>query len=104
MKLSELLNESFQDVTFTKSELVKIFKHFLDRLVKDHGNTREDMIKYHVDKLVGLPYRQVVQKMPRGPKGRWADLMMDIKAELRTLAMERAAEGKARSGQEDETK
>lgn len=91
MKLNELLNEAaVREVTFTKEELLSVFKHFIDRLVKDHGNDRNEMIKYHIAKLVGLPYSEVIRKIPRGPKGRWEDLMVDIRDELKQLATDKA--------------
>ena len=52
------------------------------------------MIRHHIDKLVGLPYRQLVQKMPRGPAGRWANLMIDTKIELEHRAKTKAARQK----------
>jgi len=85
MKL-EQVKKDYRDVTFTKPELLKVFRDFLNRLVQDHGADRKDMIEYHINKLVGLPYKEVVQKMPRGPKGRWEDLMVDIRLELKDLA------------------
>lgn len=71
---------------FTKRELLRVFKDFLDRLEHDHGNNRREMIKYHIDKLVGLPLEDVLRKMPRGPRGRWWSLMVDIRLELREIA------------------
>lgn len=47
MKLTDLLESKLNNVTFTKPELVKVFKDFLDRLVDDYGNNRKDMIEYH---------------------------------------------------------
>ena len=80
-----------KDVTFTKRELLEVFDRFLNRLV-DMGNDRQDMIEYHIDKLVGIPYSQVVRKMPRGPKGRWWGLMSDTRSALRDLAEEKSWE------------
>ena len=70
--------------------LAKVTLKILDRLVKDHGNDRQAMIDYHITKLVGLPYSQVVRKMPRGPRGRWYNLMIDIKEDLKHLAQQKA--------------
>lgn len=72
--------------TFTLTELTQAFAPFLDRLVEDHGNKREDMIAYHLTKLVGLELADVLRKMPRGPRGHWTDLMDDIRAALREIA------------------
>ena len=78
-------------VKFTEQELVKVFRHFLRYLVQDYGNDRKEMIDYHIKKLVGLPYSQVVKKMPRGPgRGGWSDVMADIKIELEELAKKKA--------------
>jgi hypothetical protein len=68
---------------FTKAELLKVFKHFLNRLVEDYGNNRDEMIAYHIDKLVGLTPAQVLKKMPRGPRNHWCDLMADIRDEIK---------------------
>lgn len=71
---------------FTKRELLKAFKPFLDRLVEGHGCNRKEMIEYHINKLVGLPLGDVLRKMPRGPRGRWEELMFDIRGDLRDIA------------------
>ncbi len=94
MKLKKLIENTIKvgEVKFSKSELLHVFKYFLDRLVKDHGNDRDEMIKFHIDKLVGLPYSQLVKKMPRGPKGRWEDLMFDIRGELKDLAEKKVSQ------------
>jgi len=75
---------------FTKRELLKVFKDFLDRLEFDHGNSRKAMIEYHINKLIGKTYPEVARKMPRGPRDHWEDLMFDIRLDLR-----------ARSGRSD---
>lgn len=69
---------------FTKAELLKVFEHFLNRLVDDHGNDREAMIAYHIDKLVGLTTTEVLRKMPRGPARGW-DLMADIRVDIKSF-------------------
>lgn len=69
---------------FSKAELLQIFAPFLDRLVIDHGNDRKEMIKYHIDKLVGLSTTQVLRKMSRGPTGHWNDLMTDIRLDIKS--------------------
>lgn len=80
----------YKDSVFTLKELVKIYGPFLDRLVDNHGNKREDMIKYHLEKMVGLPYRQAKAKAPRGPGRGWTDLMADT-----NIGFEEAAKKKA---------
>lgn len=89
MKLRQLYEQdTYKDVTFTRDELVDIFKPFIQKLVNDHGNDREQMIKTHIDKLVGLPYKQVIKKMPRGPTNsqKWKELLQEIKIELEEQA------------------
>lgn len=99
MKIAELFEEdiytSIDDVTFSEEELLEVFRYFLDRLEYDHGNNRQDMIEHHIHKLIRLPYKELLRKMPRGPKGRWQDLMMDIRIELRDRAEIKAARGMA---------
>lgn len=85
-KLSRLANE----MTFTKDELVKLYEHFLTRLVDGHGNDREQMIKIHIDKLVGLSYRRVKQIRSRGPRNGWDGLMADLYFDMEALATQKA--------------
>jgi len=89
MKLEELLEATdYKEVTFSLKELTDAFEDFLRRL-ENNGNKRQDMIDYHIKKLVGVPYSQLVRKMPRGPRGRWADLMVDIRSDLKDRAMKK---------------
>lgn len=74
--------KDYKDSVFTLNDLEKIYEPFLDRLVDDHGNKREDMIKYHLEKMVGLPYRKAKMKAPRGPGRGWGDLMVDVNGAL----------------------
>lgn len=88
MKIADLFEEDYPsvlDMTFTKDELLFIYRNFLDRLER-LGNDRDEMIKYHIDKLVGIPYKDVLRKKPRGPKDRWWGLMADINEELHAKA------------------
>lgn len=79
----ELLTE---DNILTRPNLERIFADFLDRLEHDHGNDRERMYQYHLAKLEGLTPAEALHKMPRGPRGRWSDLMADIRADLKALS------------------
>lgn len=72
-------------VSLTLEQLVLIFKPFLDRLVNDCGNDRQDMVDYHLTRLEGLTVSQVLRKMPKGPKGRWGDMMADIRYEIKNI-------------------
>lgn len=83
------MDKVLDNITFTLPELEKVFTPFLERLVNDHGNDRQAMIDYHLTKLVGIPYKDVKKKMPRGPKGRWYTLMFEVKVALRLLAIEK---------------
>ena len=65
---------------------MRVFKDFLDRLEHGHGCNRKEMIAYHIDRLVGLTLPEVLRKMPRGPRGRWWELMQDIRADLKATA------------------
>lgn len=71
---------------FSRETLLRVFRDFLDRLQYDHGNDRNEMIAYHIDPLVGLTLTEVLRKMPRGPRGRWQDMIQDIRSELKELA------------------
>lgn len=72
--------------TLTRKQLENVFDQFLDRLVHELGNDREAMYQYHLKRLEGLTVEQALRKMPRGPKGRWNNLMVDTRAELRALS------------------
>ena len=77
MKVKDIFENA--NHVFSKPELLQIFAPFLDRLELDHGNDREEMIRYHIDRLVGKTTPEVLRLMPRGPRGHWADLMSDIR-------------------------
>lgn len=83
-------HKDYRAVVFTRAELLDIFSDFLDRLVHDYGNSRKQMIAYHVAPLVGLPYQDVVRRMPRGSRDSWQELIADIKASLKEAALKKA--------------
>ena len=76
---------------FTKRVLLRVFKDFLDRLEHDHGCNRKEQIAYHINRLVGLTLPEVLRTMPRGPRGRWQDMMQDIRADLTSRASKRTS-------------
>ena len=47
------------------------------------------MVDYHLKKLVGVPYSEVLKRKPRGPKGRWEELMWEIEDDLNELAYQK---------------
>lgn len=83
----------YTEVTFDLAELIVIFAPFLDRLVKEHANKRQAMIDYHLVKLDGLTYTQIIRKMPRGPShsGAWSNLLYDIRLDLKGKAQRKAS-------------
>lgn len=87
---------SLNNVTFTKRELLDIYADFVDRLVNDFGNDRDEVIKYHIDKLVNKPYRRVKQLRPRGPRGGWLDLMCDVNGAMEDLAVQKSTDPRSK--------
>lgn len=78
-KESIMFEEGDNDVKMSRKDLEHHFKPFLDRLENDHGNDREQMYNHHLKHLEGTTPQHVLKKMPRGPRGRWGDMMSDIR-------------------------
>ena len=75
--------------TLTLDQLIDIWSPFINKMVTNYGNKREDVINYHIKKMANIPINQALAKAPRGPANRgnvWADLIFNCRHDMKLLA------------------